>query len=225
VAVVLHVCGGTSSFLNRGMQQDESDSGAHTDYRRRSQLLEECVSEPLPPIPGAQFHTESDAQTRFVQKHLRRIFLLIYRIVGNVDDAQDLTQETFIKALQRQSQLKDLDKAAQWLSRIASNTAIDFLRRNKKCDFTDVSELGEGGPAAMDSPEQLLLRGERKLQLDGGLAALTARERMALLLRDVEDMPADEVARQMNCSMATVRSHIANARIKFKRYLEARKSS
>ena len=77
----------------------------------------------------------------------------------------------------------------------------------------------------MESPEQLLLRGERKLQLDGGLAALTARERMALLLRDVEDMPADEVARQMNCSMATVRSHIANARIKFKRYLEARKSS
>ena len=223
--VVLHVCGGTSSFLYRGMQEDESNSGTRLVFRSRPRLLEECVSEPLPPISGAQFQTESDAQTRFVQAHLRRIFLLIYRIVGNVDDAQDLTQETFIKALQRQSQLKDLDKAAQWLSRIASNTAIDFLRRNRKCAFTDVSELGEGGPAAMESPEQLLLRGERKSQLDGGLAALTARERMALLLRDVEDMPADEVARQMNCSMATVRSHIANARIKFKRYLEARKSS
>jgi RNA polymerase sigma-70 factor, ECF subfamily len=208
------------------MQEDESNSGTPLVCRLRPQLLEECVSEPVPPISGAQFQTESDAQTRFVQAHLRRIFLLIYRIVGNVDDAQDLTQETFIKALQRQSQLKDLDKAAQWLSRIASNTAIDFLRRNKRCAFTDVGELGEGGgPAAMESPEQLLLRGERKLQLDGGLAALTARERMALLLRDVEDMPADEVARQMNCSMATVRSHIANARIKFKRYLEARKSS
>jgi len=207
------------------MQEDESNSGARPEYRRYPQLLEECVSEPLPRISGAQFQTESDVQTRFVQAHLRRIFLLIYRIVGNVDDAQDLTQETFIKALQRQSQLKDLDKAAQWLSRIASNTAIDFLRRNKKCAFTDVSELGEGGPAAMDSPEQLLLRGERKSQLDGGLAALTARERMALLLRDVEDIPSDEVARQMNCSMATVRSHIANARIKFKRYLETRKSS
>ena len=52
------------------------------------------------------------------------------RIVGNVDDAQDLTQETFIKALQRQEQIKDLEKAAHWLSRIASNTAIDFLRRH-----------------------------------------------------------------------------------------------
>ena len=46
---------------------------------------------------------------------------------------------------------------------------------------------------------------------------------MALLLRDVEDLPPGDVAREMNCSMATVRSHIANARIKFRRYLESRK--
>ncbi len=165
-----------------------------------------------------------DAQTQFIQQNLRRIFLLIYRIVGNVDDAQDLTQETFIKALQRQSQLKDLEKATHWLSRIASNTAIDHLRRNKKISFSELSELPE--PVALshgESPEQLLLRGEKKTQLEGGLAILTERERMALLLRDVEDIPADEVAKQMNCSMATVRSHIANARIKFRRYLETRK--
>lgn len=183
------------------------------------------MSEPLPPISDSQLHAESDAQTRFVQQNLRRIFLLIYRIVGNVDDAQDLTQETFIKALQRQSQLKDLEKAGHWLSRIAANTAIDFLRRNKKFAFMDVSELSESRSSAAESPEQMVLRGERKLHLDGGLAVLTERERMALLLRDVEDMPADQVALHMNCSMATVRSHIANARIKFKRYLEARKSS
>ena len=49
---------------------------------------------------------------------------------------------------------------------------------------------------------------------------LTDRERTALLLRDVEGLPADEVAEHMQCSKATVRSHIANARIKFKRYVE-----
>jgi RNA polymerase sigma-70 factor (ECF subfamily) len=49
---------------------------------------------------------------------------------------------------------------------------------------------------------------------------LTERERTALLLRDVEGLPADEVAEQMNCSKATVRSHIANARIKFRRYMD-----
>src|SRR5215470_15584849 len=70
--------------------------------------------------------------------NLRRVFLQIYRIVGNVADAQDLTQEAFIKALQRQEQLKDLEKAAHWLSRIASNTAIDFLRRSGRAVFTEL---------------------------------------------------------------------------------------
>ena len=185
-----------------------------------SARLEDALSDPSP-ISDAQLQGETDAQARFIQQNLRRIFLLIYRLVGNVDDAQDLTQETFIKALQRQSQLKDLDRAGHWLSRIASNTAIDFLRRNKRLALTDTSHLSSM-PTSWDDPEQVLLQGERKFHLDGGLAVLTERERMALLLRDVEDLPAEQVAKQMNCSMATVRSHIANARTKFKRYLEGR---
>ncbi len=177
------------------------------------------MSDALPPLSDSQLHSGEESQTQFIQQNLRRIFLLIYRIVGNVDDAQDLTQETFIKALQRKGQLKDMERAGHWLSRIAANTAIDFLRRRKKLSFTDVSQLaGFATPGA--DPEQSVLRGERKLHLDGGLAVLTERERMALLLRDVEDIPADQVAKHMNCSMATVRSHIANARTKFKRYLE-----
>jgi len=185
---------------------------------------EVLMSEPLPRVSQAKTDADADAQALFVQQNLRRIFLLIYRIVGNVDDAQDLTQETFIKALQRQTQIKDLEKAAHWLSRIAANTAIDFLRRNKKFSYIDVNHLSDTAHDPLENPEQSLLRGERKLHLDGGLAELTERERMALLLRDVEDMPADEVASLMNCSMATVRSHIANARIKFRRYLAERRS-
>ena len=180
------------------------------------------MSEPQRPLSDTQLQSEADAQTQFIQQNLRRIFLLIYRVVGNVDDAQDLTQEAFIKALQRRSQLKDLERASHWLSRIAANTAIDFLRRNRRVSFTDVSQIA-GLAATWSDPEEALLAGERKLHLDGGLATLTERERMALLLRDVEDLPADQVAKEMNCSMATVRSHIANARVKFKRYLEARK--
>src|SRR5437870_7893322 len=84
-----------------------------------------------------------ERQNRFVSDNLRRIFLLIYRIVGNVADAQDLTQEAFIKALQRHEQLKDAEKAAHWLSRIASNTAIDFLRRNGKVNFCEIDTLIE----------------------------------------------------------------------------------
>src|ERR1039457_4286380 len=164
--------------------------------------------------------TSQEQQSRFISENLRRIFLLIYRIVGNVADAQDLTQEAFIKALQRQDQLKDIDKAAHWLSRIASNTAIDFLRRNGKVNFCEIDSLVDPLSEPSESPEQAVLRTEHRAYLEQGLTCLTERERTALLLRDVEGLPADEVAEQMNCSKATVRSHIANARIKFKRYMD-----
>jgi len=161
-----------------------------------------------------------DRQNRFVSEHMRRIFIQIYRIVGNVADAQDLTQEAFIKALQHQEQLKDEQKAAHWLSRIATNTAIDFLRRSGRASFC---ELDEAPQSHGESPEQLLLRSEQRNYLEDGLRLLSPRERAALLLRDVEGLPAEEVARQLDCSMATVRSHIANARKKFRGYIERRK--
>jgi RNA polymerase sigma-70 factor, ECF subfamily len=161
-----------------------------------------------------------ERQNRFASEHLRRIFVQIYRIVGNVADAQDLTQEAFIKALQHQEQLKDEKKAAHWLSKIATNTAIDFLRRNSRATFCEIDEAPE---SHSDSPETLLLRSEQRNYLEDGLRLLSPRERAALVLRDVEGLPAEEVAAHLNCSKATVRSHIANARTKFRRYIERRK--
>ena len=161
-----------------------------------------------------------ERQNRFVSEHLRRVFLQIYRVVRNVADAQDLTQETFIKALQRQDQLKDDHKAAQWLSRIATNTAIDFIRRSGRVSFTEIDDYPQ---SFADSPEALVLQGEHRDYLADGLRLLSPRERAALMLRDVEDLPAEEVARRLDCSKATVRSHIANARNKMKRYVEGRK--
>src|SRR5215467_1522421 len=112
----------------------------------------------------------SEQESRFVSENMRRVFLQIYRMVGNVADAQDLTQEAFIKALQRQDQLKDLEKAAHWLSRIASNTAIDFLRRSGRINFADLENIPE--PALRshsESPEQRVLRSEHRDRLEAGL--------------------------------------------------------
>jgi len=165
-----------------------------------------------------------DRQNRFISENLRWVFRTIYRIVGSVVDAQDLTQETFIKALQREAQLKDSTKAAQWLGRIATNTAIDFLRRRGRYDPLPLEEMAE--PQLDEpqlSPEQMVLNAELRSYLSDGLRLLTARERAALILRDVEGLPAEEVARRLGCSKATVRSHIANARIKFRRYMEGRR--
>jgi RNA polymerase sigma-70 factor (ECF subfamily) len=176
-------------------------------------------------LPDVGSETSQEAQSRFISENLRRIFLLVYRVVGNVDDAQDLTQEVFIKALQRQDQIRDLQKATHWLSRIATNTAIDFLRRTGRVSFCDLDDVPDALTASsLESPEAGVLRAEREEYLEGGLQTLTARERAALILRDVEDLPAEEVAAKLNCSKATVRSHIANARTKFRRYMEKRKS-
>lgn len=160
-----------------------------------------------------------EARNRFVSDNLRRIFLQIYRMVGNVHDAQDLAQEAFIKALQRNEQLKDEKKAAHWLSRIATNTALDFLRRHGRVTFCEIEYAPE---SHTESPEDELLRNEHRDYLQDALASLTPRERAAFVLRDVEDLPAEEVARRLGCSKATVRSHIANARIKLKRYMGKR---
>jgi RNA polymerase sigma-70 factor (ECF subfamily) len=179
------------------------------------------MSETLRPVSAPRVGAEPDWREDFVNENLRRIFLQVYRIVGNASDAQDLTQEVFIKALQRSEQIKESGKAAHWLSRIATNTAIDFLRRHGRVGFSAIEDLLE--PVAVsreESPEQRLLRAEHSGLLSRGLAQLSERERLALVLRDIEDLPAEEVARQMNCSKATVRSHIANARIKFRRFLE-----
>jgi RNA polymerase sigma-70 factor (ECF subfamily) len=157
-----------------------------------------------------------ERQERFVSQHLHRIFTQIYRIVRNTADAQDLTQEAFIKALQHWDQLKDDQKAAHWLSRIATNTAIDFLRRNSRLSFC---EIDSAWPGSSDNPERTLIRSEARRHLEGGLLLLSPRERAALILRDVEGLPAPEVAQRMGCSQATVRSHIANARNKFRQYM------
>ncbi len=182
-----------------------------------------AMDEPLEIQAGGSAPVWGAAEEEFLRLHLKRIFLLIYHIVGNVEDAQDLAQETCIKALQRRGQLRDLAKAGHWLSRIASNTAIDFLRRHGRAASISLDDLARPlrAPAELD-PEQQLLRAERVRGLQAGLSRLTERERLALLLRDVEDLPAEEVAGVLNCGTATVRSHIANARVKFRRYLETR---
>src|SRR6516165_2199831 len=118
-----------------------------------------------------------ERQNRFVSENLRRVFGQIHRLVRNVADAQDLTQEAFIKALQRQDQLKDEEKAAHWLSRIATNTAIDFLRRHGRLAYCEMDLEIE---SAEESPEDLLLRSEHHDYLADGLRLLTGRERAAL---------------------------------------------
>ena len=176
---------------------------------------------PIPRSTAVESASSVSSDAEFIETHMRRVFRLIYRVVGDVADAQDLTQESFVKALRRRDQLKDPDKAAHWLGRIAVNTALDFVRRRKRVVFEEIEKAPE---IPTENPEQAALRGEQRRYIEDGLRLLSARERAALILRDIEGLPAAEVAKRIGCSPATVRSHIANARVKFKKYAQGRKT-
>ena len=103
------------------------------------------------------------------------------------------------------------------LFRIATNTALDFLRRHGRVAFCEITEAPE---SHAETPEAAVLRSEQRDWLAAGMERLTPRERAALVLRDMEELPADEVARRLDCSKATVRSHIANGRVKLRRFLD-----
>lgn len=168
--------------------------------------------------PLFPMHTLPEWHSAFFQENLRRVYLQIYRMVGNVSDAQDLTQEVFVKVLQRTNQLEQGDRAVPWLSRIAFNTTIDFLRRRSRVQLTDLDHLPDYFMVSPgENPEEHCVRNELHQWLETGLRHLSERERSALLLRDVDELPVEEVAAHLGCSKATVRSHIANARIKLKK--------
>lgn len=168
---------------------------------------------------------EQDWFAPLVRSHSRRVFGLLYRMVGNAGDAQDLTQDVFLKAWLHREQLRDPARATPWLLRIASNAAIDFQRARlphrtgASLDDESHGELRDSMQAPGLLPEGELLQSERQRRLWAALKVLSPKERASVVMRDLEGMPNQEVAAALGCSMITVRTHIASARIKMRKHL------
>jgi RNA polymerase sigma-70 factor, ECF subfamily len=175
---------------------------------------------------------EAEAELWFadlVQLHTRRVFALLYRMTGNAGDAQDLSQEAFLKAWQNRGQLRDAARPAPWLLRIAANCAIDFQRSRASqrpghplapsLDDENQGALRDGLAADGLSPEAASLRGESEQRLWAALEVLSPKERAAIVMRDIEGCPNRDVAATLGCSMITVRTHIASARTKMRKFL------
>lgn len=156
-----------------------------------------------------------------VHQHLRRVFSVLYRMVGNHADAQDLSQDVFLKAFERRRQLRDPERALGWLLRIACNAAIDFQRARVDRNADPLDETFELRSPGL-SPEHQALREERERRLRRALRLLSPKQRAAIVLRDLEGMSGAEVASALGCSQITVRAHIASARIKLRRILAER---
>ncbi len=164
-----------------------------------------------------------------VRDHHRRVFALLYRLTGNAGDAQDLSQEVFLKAWQNRHQLRDTERPTGWLLRIASNSAIDFQRSRASHhpgspQTPSLDDEAQGGmrdrlSSPGLSPEGASLQDERTRQVWAALDVLSPKERAAIVMRDIEGVPNRDVAKALGCSMITVRTHILSARTKMKKFL------
>lgn len=152
-----------------------------------------------------------------MQRYQRPIISLIARVIGDKGDralAEDLAQETFVKAYLKLSAFDTSRRLSSWLFRIAHNTAIDALRRSRVVlvyadDPAELEVPPDGVAASLPDPVETAALG---LALEAALAQLRPEYRAAIMLRYEEGLAFEEVAHVLGVPEATARSHVHRAR-------------
>jgi RNA polymerase sigma-70 factor (ECF subfamily) len=154
------------------------------------------------------------------QRYERQIYSFIYRMMGDADDAYDLTQDCFVKAYRALSGTSDDLNVSAWLHRIASNACLDVLRRRQRLRW-----LPWEGPkhdhllisTPIDDPERAAISQETRVTVQRVLDKMSHRHRLALILREYEGLSCEEIGEVMNLSRSAVKSMLFRAREEFRR--------
>ena len=168
-----------------------------------------------------------------VNERSGEIYGLLYRLTENVEEARDLTQETFLRAFQSIDHFRGESDLRTWIYRIAINQARNRWRwwRRRRRDATvsiDAPEIGGGRLGLMATlksttakdPEQDTLANERERALKKALGTLKRVYREAVILRDIEGFAYEEIATTLDISVGTVKSRLARGRQELRRKLE-----
>ncbi|HSD65092.1 MAG TPA: sigma-70 family RNA polymerase sigma factor [Vicinamibacteria bacterium] len=165
------------------------------------------------------------AWRELVTRHTRRVFGLAYRFTGRVDEAEDLTQEVFVKVYQTLGRYRETDGPfGGWLMAVARNHAIDHYRRGRqeRVRRADDPALLESMPARDEHPIAGLEREERRSLVHSGLRALPPDLRLPLVLCDLQGLPYEEIAGELGIPLGTVKSRINRARLELAKRLLGR---
>ncbi|SFI07874.1 RNA polymerase sigma factor [Planctomicrobium piriforme] len=158
-----------------------------------------------------------------VQRYERRLIRVILRFINDLDLAEDLAQETFLRVYERLSQFDPSRRFSPWLFRIGVNLTLDYHRRKKKriwtSLFTDRSPDRWIEPAVADPRIEQDLRQEVRLVVD----QLPDKYRTVLVLRDMENFSTSEIAAILDRKEATIRWRLAEARTRFQELWEKQK--
>ena len=152
-------------------------------------------------------------------KYYAPIFKLISRMIRSREEVEDLTQEAFIKAFTSLASFNEEYSFSTWLYKIATNNAIDYVRKRKlqtfsinkpiESDENDYSfELQDTEP----EPDQELIAIQRKKMLDDAMESLPGKYRQVILMRHVDEKEYQEIAKTLKLPLGTVKAHIFRAR-------------
>ena len=170
------------------------------------------------------------AYRELVRRYERPIFSLIYRMVRDRELAEDLAQETFVKALNAVESYRPEFKFSSWIFKIANNVAIDHLRRRELSTLSldgsphaatpeaiqaTALQLGDRQETALEELEARELGGE----IEQAIATLRPEYRACILLRHVEGRPYEEIATMLDLPLGTVKTYIHRARNELRQYL------
>ena len=152
-------------------------------------------------------------------RYERRIYSFIYRMMGDPDDAYDLTQDTFLKAYRALGKTDDELNVNAWLHRIASNACMDLLRRRQRVRWLPWETAKHDRPSARaeDDPERTLLGGETQTAVQRVLAAMSPRNRQAMILREYEGLSCEDIGEVMGVSRSAVKSMLFRGREEFRK--------
>lgn len=159
---------------------------------------------------------DEDAFAVLVERYEKRVYHQALRLLGNPEDAADVTQEVFYKVWRGLPQFQGDSAFSTWLYRLTDNAAIDLLRREKKRKGeTSLDELNAGPPPADPSPtpQQALEQAELQRSVAEGLARLSEDHRRVLVLRELNGLSYEQIAGIMDLPAGTVKSRIARARL------------
>jgi RNA polymerase sigma-70 factor (ECF subfamily) len=151
----------------------------------------------------------------------RRVALLAWRILGDAEEVKEATQETFLRVFRHLRRFDEKLDFFGWLFRIAVNVCRDIeKRRRRRWIFAPADEGMSVASNARGAHELLEARDDAAL-LTRAIDALPEKERLAVILREVQELPTDEVAAILGSSPATVRVQVSKARAKLRAWIEA----
>lgn len=165
-----------------------------------------------------------EAFQHLVERFQNRVFALARRITGNLHDAEDVTQQTFLSLIEHVTSFRGEASAATWILRIATNHALKLLRKrrglpmagqNRSDDDDSYSSLPHPNFIAhwQETPEQLVGRAEVREQVEQALQELDEKYRVIFLLRDVEGLSVKETANTLQISESNVKVRLLRARL------------